>query len=222
MATNSAANSAMATLVGMNTGTGGPTSTRLFALGQTTLDIYGRAWVYGKNSTGSTLSSGQIAVTSAGAMSTGNGFSIDKDVADGKYYWARILEGGIGLQSDAVPTITFAAGAANVCTVTITWKDRDGNTVQGVRAFDVYLSDASTGAGLTGTAISGELVATTGSSLATVTTHKRWTVATATTGVFVGSLTDTAKSANLYICAIDPQTGLPIVSASKTVTGSYG
>lgn len=222
MATNAAANSAMATVIGMNTGTGGPSTSRMFALGQTTLDVYGRAWVYGKNSTGSTLSAGQIAVSSSGAMTTGNGFAIDKDVPTGYHYWSRSLESGIGLQSDAVPTITFAAGATNVCTITVTWKDRDGNTVKGVRAFDIYLSDSSAGAGLTSTAISGEVVATTGSSLATVTTHKRWSVASAATGIFVGSMTDTSKSANLYVCVIDPQAGLPVVSASATVTGSYG
>jgi HAE1 family hydrophobic/amphiphilic exporter-1 len=46
----------------------------------------GRVWVYGKNSTGSTLSAGQIAVSSSGAMTTGNGFAIDKDVPTGYHY----------------------------------------------------------------------------------------------------------------------------------------
>lgn len=222
MTTNTAANAAMRDAVGANTGTGGPHSTRMRGLGETYLDMYGNAWIYGKNSTGSTLSAGQIAASYSGAFTTGTGAVIDKDVADGKYYEARLLEAGIGLTSDVVPTVAFAAGAANVCTITVTWKDRSGNTVKGVRAFDIYLSDAATGAGLTSSAISGEVVATTGASLATVTTHKRWTVQSAATGIFVGSMTDTAKTQGLYVCVVDPQTGLPIVSASATVTASYG
>lgn len=208
--------------VGVNTGIGGPSATKMFGLGETVLDVNGNTWIYCKNSTGSTITAAQVAVSYAGALTTGTGAVIDKDVADGYYYWARLLEGGIGLAQDATATVTFAAGAANVCTVTITWKDRAGNTLKGVRTFDVYLSDASSGAGITATAASGELVATTGTSLTTVTSHKRWTVQCASTGIFVGSLTDTAKTQGYYICVNDPQAGLPIVSASATVTGSYG
>ena len=213
---------AMLNRVGTNTGIGGPSSTPTFSKGDISLDVNGNAWIYGYNGTGSTIVTGQVAVSYAGAMTTGTGAIIDKDVADGKYYWARLLEGGVGLAQDATATITFAAGATNVSTVTITWKDRAGNTLKGVRTFDVYLSDSSAGSGITSTAISGELVATTGNSLTTVTSHKRWTVQCASTGIFVGSLTDTAKSASLYVCVMDPQAGLSIVSASATATGSYG
>ncbi len=221
MTVNTAANAAMQSQIGANTGTGGPSTARRFALGQTMLDVYGNVWIYGKNGTGSTITAGQVAISYAGAITTGNGAVSDKDIPDGYYYLVRNLEGGIGLEQDLVPTIAFAAGAANVCTVTITWKDRAGNTVKGVRQFDVFLSDSSAGAGLAATGASAELVATTGSSIATVTSHKRWTVQSASTGIFVGSLTDTVKSP-YYIAVIDPQAGLPVVSASATVTGSFG
>lgn len=221
MATNAAANAAMVSQIGANTALGGPHATRQMALGQTMLDIYGNAWIYGLNSSGSTISAGQCAVSYAGAMTTGTGAVVDKDVADGHHYMARLLEGGIGLEQDLVPTIAFVPGASNVCTVTITWKDRAGNTIKGVRMFDVFLSDSSAGAGLAATGASAELVATTGSSVATVTTHKRWTVQSAATGIFVGSLTDTVKSP-YYICVADPQTGLAVASATATVTGSFG
>lgn len=213
---------AMRTVVGVNTGVKGPSADRKFALGEVSLDSQGNAWIYCQNTSGSTISAGQVAASYAGALTTGTGAVIDKDVAHTEYYWARLLDAGVGPAQDLVPTITFAAGAANVCTVTITWKDKAGNTVKGVRTFDVYLSGAATGAGIATTGVSGELVATTGTSLTTVTTHKRWTVQSAATGIFVGSLTDTEKSVGLYICVNDPQAGVPVVAAAATAAGSYG
>jgi hypothetical protein len=56
-------------------------------------------------------------------------------------------------------TLAAAAGGTNVCEVTITFKDYNGDTFAGVVNFDVWLSDAATGAGLTGTSASGTVQA---------------------------------------------------------------
>ena len=73
MATNLAANLAMTTKIGVATGSGGVTTSRTHALGETATDLNGNVWIYGTNSSGSSLAAGQISATAAGAFATGNG-----------------------------------------------------------------------------------------------------------------------------------------------------
>lgn len=203
---------AMRNTVGVNTGLKGPSTSRQFALGEVILDIKGVAWIYGQAD--AALSAGAVTVSATGVMSSGTGYVIDKDVASGEYYWARSAEGGIGPADDAVPVITLAANATNnVMNVTVTWKDGAGNTVAGIRSFRLYLSDASTGIGLTATTLSGTLASTTGAILSTLTTKKEFVVETAATGIFAGTLTDTAETATFYVVAVNPSDGRIRVSA---------
>lgn len=135
------------------------------------------------------------------------------------------LQGPLQLASVPVgSTVTFsiAAAGANVSEVTITVKDGAGVAVAGVHHLDVWLSDAATGAGLTGTTASGTVTAKAASGIvySTATAKKALRVQTLATGVFVLEITDTAKT-GFYVCATNPLTGRATVSA-QLVTASYG
>ena len=126
---------------------------------------------------------------------------------------------------DAAPaTVTFAiaAGGANVSEVTITVKDAAGTTLAGGRNLEVWLSDAATGLGITGTTASGTVTAksASGTVLTALTAKKHLAVQTLTTGVFILEITDTAKT-GFYVAVKHPLTGAPIVSA-QLVAGNYG
>jgi hypothetical protein len=101
-------------------------------------------------------------------------------------------------------TIDLAAGAADVCTITVTAVDANGVTVTGVQELELWMSESAVGAGLTADTYSGSLVAVTGTILETVTAKKHFRVLTHTTGVFVGSLTDSAKPADQYVAVKKP------------------
>lgn len=126
---------------------------------------------------------------------------------------------------DGLPyTITMAAAsaAANVSEVTFTVKDADGNTIAGVQQFDVYLSDAATGAGLTATTTSGTVTvkSASGAVIDTQTSKKALRVQTLATGVFILEITDTAKTA-FYPVAILPATGKAVIG-TQLITANYG
>lgn len=105
---------------------------------------------------------------------------------------------------DIVASFTFAAtaGAENVCEVAITLKDAAAATVDGPRPFMVWLSDAATGVGLTGTSASGtvQAKAESGADFATFTAKKALLVQPLATGVYTLEITDSAKTA-FYVCA---------------------
>lgn len=117
-------------------------------------------------------------------------------------------------------SIGLAAGANNVMGVTITVQDEDGNTVTGVHQLDVWASESAAGLGLTGDTYSGDLVATAGVVLASLTAKKRWTVLTAATGIFTGNLTDTAEPQDQYIVVKNPIGAGVTVSAISA--GKFG
>lgn len=119
-------------------------------------------------------------------------------------------------------TITPAAGGSNVCEVTITIKDARGVAIAGVFNFDVWLSDAATGAGLTGTTASGAVAAkaASGTDLVTLVSKKALRVQSLGTGVYILSITDSAKT-GFYVCVQVPGLGKTIIS-DVLVTGNYG
>jgi hypothetical protein len=102
-------------------------------------------------------------------------------------------------------TVSIAAGAANTMVVTVQ------HPVKAVRELEVYFSDSATGVGLTATAFSGTLAATTGVIKDTPTAAKSFVVLTDATGKFVGVLTATGKPATVYTAVVNPD-GLVVVS----------
>lgn len=119
-------------------------------------------------------------------------------------------------------TLAAATGGSNVCEVTITVKDGEGDAIAEAMLLNVWLSDADTGAGLTGTTASGTVTAksASGAVIATHSAKKALLVQTLATGVFVLEITDTAKS-GFYVCAQNPATGEVHVS-DQLVTANYG
>lgn len=110
-------------------------------------------------------------------------------------------------------TVTAVAGATNVSTVTVTVKDLAGNTVPGVHWLDLITTSDAAGTTISGTAYSGTLVATTGTILVTPVAKHAFLIATDATGVFIGSLTDTAKTAD-FVAVKKPVSGGIIVSSA--------
>jgi hypothetical protein len=141
--------------------------------------------------------------------------------AQGPNVTASAAELNVSDGAPATVTLAAAAGAANVCEVTCTVKDAAGVAIPLAIHFDVWLSDAATGAGLTGTTASGTVTAKAASGivLSTYTAKKALRVQSLGTGVFVLEITDTAKTA-FYACVQNPATGATI--ALLLATGNYG
>lgn len=116
-------------------------------------------------------------------------------------------------------TITAAAGAANVSTVTIQLKDGSGTNIARSVRFTVYASSAADGLTLASAASTGFSVASGGVSLqngAAITTQI--TAMSDATGGCVLSLTDTGKQTS-YLVLVLP-TGNKI--SAQLSAGSYG
>ena len=118
-------------------------------------------------------------------------------------------------------TVTPAAGAANVCDVVIQAVDKDGVALAGVFTLLVWLSDAATGVGLTGTSASGTVQAksASGVDLSVFSAKKMVVVQTLATGAYTLEITATAKTA-FYVCASAFDRGTP--KTQVLATGDYG
>lgn len=110
-------------------------------------------------------------------------------------------------------TVTALAGASNVSTVTIQAVDVGGLPISGVHHFVVITTSDSAGTTISATNYSGSLVAVTGTLLITWTAKHAFLVSTDANGRFVGSLTDTAKTAD-YIAVSGALAPKPVVSAA--------
>lgn len=120
----------------------------------------------------------------------------------------------------ATATFAYAAGAANVAEVTVTVKDAAGNAVAAVHNFDLWLSDDADGQGLTGTTASGAVAAkaASGVDLQVYTAKKAQRVQSLKTGVYVLSITDTAKTTFRPCVSIAGRT----VVGAALAAGNYG
>jgi hypothetical protein len=124
----------------------------------------------------------------------------------------------LGDQAASV-TISPAAGAANVSLVTIQCLNAAGAAIAHKEVLDVWLSDAATGAGLTGTTASGAVAAgTAGTDLIVRTAKKETLVNTDATGKYILSITDTGKT-GFYVAV---QRGSQLTVSAQLVAGNYG
>lgn len=119
-------------------------------------------------------------------------------------------------------TFAYAAGGSNVSEVTITCKDAAGATVDAARPFMVWLSDAATGVGLTGTSASGTVQAksASGADFAALTAKKCLIVQPLATGIYILEITDSAKTA-FYPCA-STLDGRAFSIGAQMASGNYG
>ena len=134
---------------------------------------------------------------------------------------AAKLEVG-GAVTAANLTFTPAAGGTNIADVVIRVVDSAGDLLAGAWVLDIWLSDAASGAGLTGTTASGTVTAksASGAVVGTYEAKKALKVQTLATGIFTLAITDTAKTA-FRVCGAVPSTGATAVSAAL-LTANYG
>lgn len=132
-----------------------------------------------------------------------------------------------GLDKSGVPvakakidgfTITPAAGASNVGTVTIQANDPEGNALAVSSVVLCWLSDAATGIGISTHAGTSAATASTGAIMGIETTGLAWLVQLDATGKAVLSLTDTGKNGT-YFTIQGPNRDEPQVAASVCVYG---
>ena len=123
----------------------------------------------------------------------------------------------LNLIDNAVASVSFAvaAGAANVCVITGTIKDAAGATIAASRPLILYISEASTGIGITADTYSTGASVTTGTQLIALTANKAWLINTHTDGTFAISITDTGKPADQRLVAINPVQGTLSISAAS-------
>ena len=117
-------------------------------------------------------------------------------------------------------SFTPAAGASNIADVVIQVKDAHGVNVAKPVLITVWLSDAATGLGLTGTAASGTVQAksASGAVVGTLEAKKALVVQTLATGAFTLEITDTSKTKYYIGASIG---GAQTVSAQLETT-DYG
>lgn len=118
-------------------------------------------------------------------------------------------------------SISAAAGGSNVCEVTFTVKDVNGVAMTVPTLLTVFLSDAATGVGLTGTSASGTVQAksASGADWSVLSAKKAIRVQTLANGTYVLEITDTAKTAFYPCCYID---GKAPTVGTVLATGNYG
>jgi len=127
---------------------------------------------------------------------------------------------------DGIPgqvSFSIAAGGANVCWVTIQTKDAAGTNIARPVPLLVWLSDAATGAGLTGTGASGTVQAKSGAGtdFGTLTAKKALIVQTLADGSYILEITDTAKTGFYVGCEV-LGAGLARGISRQLTSGDYG
>ena len=121
-----------------------------------------------------------------------------------------------------MPAVTFtiglaASGTTDGMAITITAKDAAGATVAATIPFEWYISESTTGQGLTADSYSGTVTASTGAILTALTAKKHFLAVTAATGIFVATAVDSANPADQYVVAVRPDhTGIVVSAASGT------
>ena len=120
-------------------------------------------------------------------------------------------------------SFSAAAGSSNVCNVTLTVKDNDGKVVAKPVLLLVWLSDAATGIGLTGTSASGTVTAKNGygQDMGAITAKKCLFAQTLADGTFVLEITDTAKT-HFYVCAAFLADKGRVAVSDPLTTANYG
>ena len=123
-----------------------------------------------------------------------------------------------GVRVPTTAAFTIAAGAANVTTVSVSFRTAQGVAINNVFPFEIWLSDAATGAGETATSASGTPAITTGTQYRILTAKKAWLAACNSSGVAVLTITDTAKTT--FYVAVRLPTG--VVVSRILATADYG
>lgn len=118
-------------------------------------------------------------------------------------------------------SFSIAAGGANVSEITIQMQNGQGQNVAAPAPFLVWLSDADTGVGLTGTSASGTVTAksASGQDMGALTAKKALMAQPLADGSFILQITDTAKTA-FYVAVQLPSGGRRV--SRVLATADYG
>jgi hypothetical protein len=100
--------------------------------------------------------------------------------------------------------------------ITITAVNEDGATVAAPVAFEWWISEATTGIGVTADSYSGTVTAGTGAILTAYTAKKHFGAITAATGIFVATAVDSANPADQYVVVKRPDGRVVVSAASGT------
>lgn len=100
--------------------------------------------------------------------------------------------------------------------ITITAKDRNGDTVLGKTRFEMWISEDSGGMGLTDDTYSGTVTAATGAVLTALTAKKHIIGVTAATGIAVITAVDSANPTDQYVAVANPDGSITVSGASGT------
>ena len=106
---------------------------------------------------------------------------------------------GVNITTDN--SFTISSGAANVTEIAIAMLDGAGNALADAAPMTVWLSDAATGTGLTGTGASGTVQAksASGADFGVLTAKKALIAQPLATGIYTLEITDSAKT-GFYVC----------------------
>lgn len=136
-------------------------------------------------------------------------------------YVVTIIAAGVVTiaQSGVKVVITLAeSGTTDGIDITMTVKDVLGNTIAAAHALDVWISEASTGIGITGESYSGDVTVVTGAEMVEHVSKKVFQVVTAVTGILGMLAVDSSNETDQYFCAAIPGTGRIAVSAASGTT----
>lgn len=121
------------------------------------------------------------------------------------------------INSDVV--ITLAASATtDGMDISVQFKDRNGDNYSGVIQFELWISEASTGIGLTADVYSGDVTTVTGTEMTEITSKKHFKLLTNASGLWSGLAVASANPTDQYIAVVHPATGKVIVSEAS---GTY-
>lgn len=121
-----------------------------------------------------------------------------------------------GQRAPATVTVALSKSATtDGMDITITVVDGDGNAIAAAHCLEVWISESSAGAGLTGDSYSGNVTAGTGAILTAFTAKKHFSLVTAATGIAVLTAVDSANPTDQYVCVRNPLNGRVIVSAAS-------
>lgn len=165
--------------------------------GQQILDPYGNVLATAKES-GLDFEAGKLAIA---------GTTVDSTAAE-----LNVL--------DAAPVAFTVALAASVTVdgmdITITAVDAAGATVAGVFLFEMWISEAATGIGLTADTYSGDVTWGTGTEWEEIVSKKHYRVLTAASGIAVATAVASANPTDQYVAVANPfNAGKLIVSAAS-------
>lgn len=120
-------------------------------------------------------------------------------------------------------TFSAAAGASNVCEVTVQVKDKGAVALPGHHNLILKLADAASGVGLTGTSASGTVQAksSSGTVIGTLTSKKALLVETLPNGSFILEITDSSKT-GFYVVAEFMDQPLDKFVSDVLETADYG